>query len=101
MPASRERSGTPKAPVPRKATRPMPPISRRSPLDARGRLFLNLAALGDADQLVQRLEVVDVEDAVQVVDLVLQGAREEFLALHPEFLAVTVPGFHGDLGGAT
>ena len=49
------------------------------PLDPGGRLFGDLlVCLADPDELVlERLEVVDVEDAVEVVDLVLQRAREQ------------------------
>ena len=52
--------------------------------------------LADAHELLEGLEVIDVEDAIQMVDLVLQGSREQLVALDPELAAVAVTRLHGD-----
>src|SRR3569832_2544154 len=53
----------------------------------------------DLQALLER-EPVDEELAVEMVDLVLEGAREQALAGHLPRLAVLVEGAHGGLGEA-
>ena len=69
-------TGTAKAPLPRKTVRRAPSRSRQR----RQRLFLRalvVRRLADGDQLVHRVEVVDVQLALEMVELVLHGARQE------------------------
>jgi hypothetical protein len=49
-----------------------------------------LAALADADQLVHRVEVIDVKLAREVIELVLQRARQETGARDPDRASVSV-----------
>ncbi len=52
---------------------------------------------GYRDEVVERLEVVDVELALEVVELVLHGARQQARAHRLDALAVAVLGFDPDL----
>src|SRR5436853_519888 len=55
-----------------------------------------LAAL----QLVERLHSIDVQQAIEVVDLVLEGLGQQAVGRAPELLAVPIARLDGDLLGA-
>src|SRR6187551_1084354 len=74
--------------------------SARCPLDAGGRFFDLVLRVADPNELIERLERVDVEGPVEVVDLVLKGAGEELLAFDPELATVAVARLDRDLRGA-
>ena len=57
-------------------------------------------SLRNPHELGVRLEVVDVETAVEMVDFVLQGTREEALALDAELAAVTIARLDRHLRGS-
>src|SRR5438067_7699689 len=58
------------------------------------------AGLDLAELLVQVVEAVDVQDAVEVVDLVLQRLAEEAFALEAHVAALAVLRLDGDGPGA-
>ena len=89
--ASRCRAGTAKAPLPRKTVRTRP-SSGGPGLTAIGsgerpqrllRFLVLVVELAHRDQVVHRLEVVDVQLAVEVVELVLERAAQEARARRP------------------
>ena len=81
MTGERPRVGTPNPPLPRKTVRTgrgLGPVRSREGARRLADLrVVLLVALADRHQLVHRLEVVDVELAVEVVELVLERAAEQ------------------------
>ena len=55
------------------------------------------SSCADRDQLVHRVEVVDVQLAVEMIELVLQRARQQALAVDLDLAAVAVLGHDPDL----
>src|SRR5579862_4057981 len=63
-------------------------------------LALHFADLAQRHIPLQAAHAKDEQHSVQVVNLVLKGARQQFLAVHLKPLAVLVLGADGHLGGA-
>ena len=61
---------------------------------------LHLANLAQIQAALQRAHAKDEQNAVEMVDLVLKGARKQFFAVHLEPLAVFILGADADLGRA-
>src|SRR5690349_11762104 len=97
--------GTAKAPLPRKTvrTRPSSGGSGRTAIEsgqgpeALLRVLVLVIELAHRDELVHRVEVVDVQLAVEVVELVLERAAEEPGACDLDLLADPVLGHDPDL----
>src|SRR4051794_27932316 len=91
--ARAETMGTANEPVPRKIVRALP--FKRGWSRERRQLrvvfrFELLVHLLDGHELVHRVEIVDVELAVEVVDLVLQRARQQTVAVDLDLPSVPV-----------
>ena len=61
---------------------------------------LHLADLAQIEVALEGAHAEDEQHAVDVVDLMLHGARQQVFAVHFEPLAVLVLGANADLGGA-
>src|SRR4029453_13972136 len=86
------RAGTGSEQRTRRTRRRGPGPARRSREGLRGLLDVLLVGLADGNQLIHRLEVVDEQLALEMVQLVLERAGEEAGARHLDLLAVPVLG---------
>ena len=90
-------SGTAKAPLPRKTARARGSVTPAASPAPRPRRRRPAWSWADRDEIVHRVEVVDVQLAVEVVELVLERAGQEAAAGDLDLPAEAVLGHDPDL----